>query len=299
MEKTTLDFLIIGAQKAGTTTLFRLLSQHESVYLPPEKEAPYFGNIDREKLGWLWYVNEFFSGGRDDQLWGSVTPQYMSNLGIAREIKDVLGDIKLVAILRDPVERAYSHFKMSMRRGIENRLFNQVICDLVHEDALDFSRQCPKENNAYIVWGEYGRILSDYCDFFDKKNILILFTEDLEKNPQQTLDKVCNFIGIKCFTPVDIGKKYHVGSSSQKLPIIGGLRRIIFLRNIWRRIVPFKSRRRFMYWFDQWNSSQEKQHSIAINDLECFDKLKNLYLIDIMILEKLFNVSVPWRSKLE
>ena len=171
-EKDILDFIVIGAQKSGTTSLFRHLIQHPEISLPPGKERPYFSHDEVYARGWGAYMRSLT---RHDAFadpvrsWGTVTPQYMvgglyQSNGDAAEsydertvplrINETLPSVHLIAILRDPVERALSHHRMLAMRGLERRSFDDAIGDLLHPDALDKSRRRPQERTGYIHVGE-------------------------------------------------------------------------------------------------------------------------------------------------
>lgn len=300
--KTTLDFIIIGAQKSGTTTLFELLKQHNEIYLPPEKEAPFFGKTDREEKGWDWYLNEFFSTANETLQWGSITPQYMAYSKVAEKIYLMNPQIKLIAILRDPYERAYSHYVMSRRRNYDTREFIDAIKELSSEKALEESRNISTEINSYIVRGEYGRILYEYKKIFGAKNLLILFINELENDPQKTLDRICNFLNIKRFKPEGIGTKFYVGGGAQKNKSVTLLLTKIkgnnSLKWLVKKVVPFKSRRRLWAQIDQWNIEQKEDDDInEIKNIEESKKyLKSIYDADALIFEKEFNQAFPWHK---
>lgn len=297
IQKRKLDFIVIGAQKAGTTTLFKLLRQHHDVYLPPEKEAPYFGYQDRESLGWEWYLNEFFCKADENKLWGSVTPYYMADGQIAFRIKEVLPDVKVIAILRDPYERAYSHYKMSVRRGDETSSYSEVIERLTNDDALEKSRhEFQSEINSYFSWSEYGRILDCYYKVFEREDILVLFTDDLEQNPEGVINKICQFLKISKFTPEGLGEKYHVGGSKQKTSVILNLKKLTWLRQSWRSVVPFRFRRRIMYWFDQWNTVRDESDKIDQHMIRD-QRLRQIFDKDAHILAELLKAPVPWKVR--
>jgi len=237
-EKDILDFIIIGAQKAGTTSLFQYLRHHPEVALPAGKEAPYFSQDPVYTRGWTpWtaYIRDlarYDDGSVFDPMrkWGTVTPHYMagavfnpstSDVAVASSydertvplrIHECLPNVRLIAILRDPVERALSHHRMLVRRGDERRSFDDAIDELLRPDALERARRRPQESTGYIVWGEYGRILAGYFDVFSSEQILVVFTDELELAPAQLLSRIQEFIGVSAdFEPDNLGVRYRVG----------------------------------------------------------------------------------------
>ena len=111
-----LDFLIIGAQKCATTSLFEHLKAHPDIAMPVEKEVPFFTNKSCTVDDWGEFAGQHFAGC-DNQLWGKATPQYMCDPTTAARIHALMPDTKLIAILRDPVERTWSHYQMGRRRA--------------------------------------------------------------------------------------------------------------------------------------------------------------------------------------
>jgi hypothetical protein len=235
-EKDILDFIVIGAQKAGTTSLFQHLKRHPEISLPAGKEVPYFSHDTAYERGWTAYMrNLILHDGLIDpkRKWGTVTPQYMvggvykSKTGatlsnsydertVPVRIHQRLPNVRLVAILRDPVERALSHHRMMVVRGTERRSFDEAIGELLRPDALKRARRHPQERTGYIAWGEYDRILAGYFDVFPQEQILVVFTEELERTPAQLLSRIQEFIGVRAdFEPDNLGARFRAGATER------------------------------------------------------------------------------------
>jgi hypothetical protein len=230
-----LEFIVIGAQKAGTTSLFQYLRSHPEVWLPAEKERPYFSNDAVYRLGWAAYVESLDrarpEGGASPAVrHGTVTPQYMAGSvftpgegegegeaeygvrTVPARIHEQLPDVRLIAILRDPVDRAVSHHRMEVRRGREQRSFDAAVDELLQPSTALHARRFPRESLGYVAWGEYGRILSGYYEVFAHEQLLVLFTEELERDPGTCLRRIHEFIGVNPdFVPDDLGTRYGVG----------------------------------------------------------------------------------------
>ncbi len=238
-EKNILDFIVIGAQKAGTTSLFHYLHQHPEVCVPARKEAPYFSHDTAVYThGWDTYlrnlVREGYGGDPDPaHKWGTVTPHYMvggvyeatSDAELSRDydertvpsrIRERLPDVRLVAVLRDPVERAVSHHGMAVRRGSEQRAFDDAVDALLRAPALESARREPKELTGYVAWGEYGRILRGYFELFPREQMLVVFTDELARSPADVLSRIHEFIGVRAdFTPGNLGRRFGVGTTAR------------------------------------------------------------------------------------
>lgn len=305
--KNKLDFIIIGAQKSGTTTLFQLLKQHANIFLPPEKEAFFFGRPEREENGWAWYIKEFFGDASEDKLWGTITPHYMAYQGIAPKIHKIMPQAKIIAILREPFSRTYSQYLMLSRRKNETRDYLQCVTNLSADHELINSRNDISETNSYIVRSEYGRILLNYKKEFGLQNMLVLFTDDLENSPQQVLDRICDFLKVPYFHPEGIGKKFHRGGSGKPKSIlvtklINSIKKSEFLKKIIKRAISFKHRRKFIFQIYQWNTSSKTIHENEIDphDIEkAINILKPIFLDDAELFAREFNMKFPWDEKLK
>ncbi len=308
--KNILDFVVIGAQKSGTTTLFELLKQHKQIFLPTSKEAPFFGRPDMEEKGWEWYIKEFFSMSNENLMWGTITPHYMYYPNVAGRLFNVNPKTKIIAILRDPYSRAYSHFLMSSRRGLEKRSFEDAVKELISPNSLKDSRNISTETNSYIVRGEYGRILSDYKKYFGEGNILILFMEDLEKYPQDVLNKIYTFLNITEDVPQGIGQKYHKGSKESKFKFLNTImwdlkKNRLFMTAV-RKILPASKRKKLWFKIDQWNIKPPDNNLNQVKE-DCWDdflsgdtkeKFRQVYITDASIFEKEFSKQFPWKQNL-
>ena len=198
--KESLDFIVIGAQKAGTTSLFEYLRRHPEISMPAGKEMPFYSDPRARGRGWQGYRERAFGAADPRTRWGTATPQYMvgglldepnptragerhDERTVPLRIRAHSPEVRLVAILRDPVQRALSHHRMSLMEGIERRPFDRAIEELLQDDALVQARQEPRETTGYIAWGEYGRILTGYFDVFESEQILFVFTDELKHDP--------------------------------------------------------------------------------------------------------------------
>jgi hypothetical protein len=173
------DFIAVGPPRTGTTWLDRTLRRH--VGLPSIKETQFFAyNYD---LGVEWYRSYF--GDCDPRLpVGEIAPTYFDYPPARARIASVIPRCRIICSLRDPVERAYSHYKAWHRAGLVKGSFDEVA-----------------ETSWTAIAGNYASNLRDWQKLFGAENVLVLLYQDLRAAPQAYLDAVCSFVGI---APIDL-----------------------------------------------------------------------------------------------
>lgn len=179
-------FLIVGAAKAGTTSLAAWLAAHPDVFIAPEKEVHFFDrSFDR---GVDWYRSRF-SGARSERAIGEATPEYMAIPEAVERMASVVPGARLIAILRNPVDRAYSQYWHQRTGGEERREFAEV----VHAHMRDSSSlQHPR---WYLTRGRYVDQLRKLAKHFPREAVQVLLLEDLEGDPAAAFRTVCRHIG--------------------------------------------------------------------------------------------------------
>jgi hypothetical protein len=297
--KNHLDFIVIGGQKCGTTSLFKYIQKHHELYMPISKEAPFFAREDWLEKGLEWYFTLFFKNAPPDALWGTVTPHYLADPKSPRRIFDYFPDIKLIVLLRDPIDRAYSHYMFNRRRGWENRSFDAAIHYLSTRKQIEDSRLLhfcnANETRGYIVWGEYGRMLEKYFRLFPKPQILIVYSEDLLTNPLKIIRIILNFLGVDSrYIPETIAHKYNVGSAEKKINIsLEGINKIIPILSLLRFLKKNELIEMLHFWYNIWNAKTAYEKHIRP---ETYKILKKIYFEDMKTL-KSHDLSVPWKHK--
>ena len=300
-----LDFIVIGAQKSATTSLFRYLQQHPDITMPADKEAPFFSEDRFYALGWEDFARTRFDPSVEESLWGTVSPQYMSDVRVPERIARHMPNTRLIALLRNPVDRAYSHYRMAVRRGTETRSFPEVVDDLrgihqPHSDSTVPDAQIEDgiknhEEEYYLAWGEYGRVLELYRKYFDNDRILVLYMNDLKNNPDETVRTALDFIGANSqIIPANVGKTYHTGGTKRIVPESWKhfLRDQDWFRSLWHR-VPEHTRGTINYWYEQFNVRKQAPDTIDPNTrLMLVDHFSS----DVELLQSICAKPVPWNE---
>lgn len=204
-------FLIIGAMKAGTTSLHQYLRAHPSVFMPEDKEPQFFSEPERWARGASWY-STLFEPAADFPVRGEAStgytrfPRYPE---APARMASLLPDVRLVYLLRDPVERMRSHYRHGVILGREQRPVDEAL--LGRDGYLDTSR--------------YAMQLRRYLEHFPREQILVVFSEELRRSPMGTLGAVCRFVGADPGRlPNDLGGEQHV--SDQRLRVPAHVRRL-------------------------------------------------------------------------
>jgi hypothetical protein len=239
-------FLIIGAAKAGTTTIFDLLKQHPQVFLPFAKEPMFFSHDDNYCKGLGWYANTFFKGSGSYPASGEATPHYLYwSEKTAIRIKNSYMDnqVKFIVVLRDPVARAFSWYGNMLKDGTETLSF---------EEALSFEDQRLESNKpelqrtgsmqfGYFQGGCYATLLRPFLELFQKDKFHFILQEDIIENHEKMTRDLLNFIGIE---PNFLLKP--VRSNSAAMPysseLHSWLRNRSIMKDYLKKIIPFKLR---------------------------------------------------------
>ena len=299
-----LDFIIIGAQKSATTSLFKYLQPHPQIFMPSDKEAPFFSNQQMYEAGWDVFAAEYFAKAEADQLWGVATPQYMGDPQAAGRIKEKMPAAKLIAVLRNPIDRAFSHFNMMRRRERETADFDQVVDRLSDQAVIEQARNAmpqiaagdyaEDETSHYLVWGEYGRILQHYLNFFPKDQLMIIYMDEMTADPVKVYKDVLNFIGLSDdHIPDNVGKVYHKGGS--KRIISHGLRSAISQNALFKLfwdLFPHNAKKSIRYWYDQKNVRKSSAEDGPSDSARA--TLVDYFKDDIKLLEDIAGRDVPW-----
>jgi hypothetical protein len=240
------NFLVIGAPKAGTTTLNDALSQHPEIYMSPVKEAGFFWaynqpidfrapgavNLRNRLVTDLISYQELFKDVAGQKAIGEASVRYLASPQSPSLIRQFVPHARLIASLRQPADRAFSEFSHQLRDGIEPcKTFAEAI-EQERRGARDHWIAC-----RYLHLGFYARSLKRYLENFDRAKLHISLLEDLQTDPQGLMRELFSFLEVEeTFTP-DLSHKHNVS----------GVIRNPALRFVWTRSKNLRaSLRRFL-----------------------------------------------------
>jgi len=187
----TPSFIIVGAQRSGTTSLYEYICAHPEIRPAAQKELHFYDRLYRNR-DLDWYEDRF-----PDGLTGEATPAYLFMPHAADWIASDYPKVKIIVLLREPAARAWSHYRMMVRAERENASFCEAI-NLETERAVRhgfYSRE--HADIAYVDRGKYAQQLGRYRLRFPSRNILVLQAERFFANPRQTMETVFGFLGVE------------------------------------------------------------------------------------------------------
>jgi len=214
------NFIIIGAMKAATTSLYTYIKQHPDIFMTKVKEPMFFNNFQKEnnynilgskskKPTTLEEYLAMFKDAKNEKAIGEASPAYIYNEKAPHLIKEHLPDVKIIAILRQPTDRAYSNFLHTKRADREN--VNSF------EQAIKIEKERISDNWSplyhYIQKGFYSVQLKRYYNLFPKENIKVYLFEDVVKTPKETLKDIFKFLNVDENIEIDVSKKSNVSGT--------------------------------------------------------------------------------------
>ncbi|MEN8239454.1 MAG: sulfotransferase domain-containing protein [Actinomycetota bacterium] len=223
-------FLIIGGIRCGTTSLIRYLGQHPCVRIPATKEVHYFDwNFHR---GRNWYRSWFpldLERGNSDVIAGESSPAYLMDPHVPERVAETMPDARIILLVRDPVERAHSHFRLRRSRGFEPReSFSEALADEPRrmKAAMAPGKRSGVLLDSYFHQGEYVVGLERWLAHFDQDQILIIQSERFFADPAASHGEVLEFLDL---APHDVGQ-YDVHNAAPAANIDPDLRSILSRR---------------------------------------------------------------------
>jgi Sulfotransferase domain len=211
------DYLIIGAQRAGTTSLHRYLVQHPGVRTTLRTKGVHYFDTGYGHGG-SWYASRFptrltawYVARRHGMALrtGEASPYYLFHPHVPHRVAEQLPQVRLIALLRDPVVRAYSHYQHEVARGFETLPFEEAIAAEPDRLAGETERMLAEplynsfahQHHSYLARGRYHEQLATWRALFDDSQLLVLSSERFFAEPEGTFGQVLDFLELPAFTP--------------------------------------------------------------------------------------------------
>ena len=292
------NLFCIGCPKSGTTTLFKILCQHSQIHTPKFKE-PFFFNNSNYRNGIDWYANTYYDDIKNEKWVLDFTPSYLySDEALIRINEYSKGkDLKFIVMLRNPVERAYSHYLHTLRDGLEDLDFNDAI-QAESERLLNYENNLLSQlKYSYIYQSLYHKHLSKYFESFGRNNFFVINYDSqlLDKSEfKLMISDLQNFLEIK-IENLNIEIKENSASESRfKI-----LQTLVNSNGLHKRLARllFKSKLNRQILINKLRKLNEKK--MVKKDLEAEFK-KNLYdkyfHTDVLKLESLLEKKLNWND---
>ena len=218
------NFMIIGAAKSATTSMHMILRNHPRVWMSTPKEPTFFSNPEVNERGMGWYSKLFEDAG-EDQICGEASTTYMrypfkespNNRDPWSDIAQLDQDMQFIYMVRNPVDRAYSHYKHHMRRG----------CKLTFEQALE-------SNSVYVDTSRYAMQLEHFKSAMPDAPLLILEFEKFKRDAESVTSEVFDFLGIENHVLDDAadnhantGQEFYISSMVRRIPFFSQFRSLV------------------------------------------------------------------------
>lgn len=236
------NFVCIGAQKAGTTTLADILSAHPDICIPPIKETKFFLFPEDYAKGKSFY-DTYFSNYSGQKAIGEFDPDYLLFPDTAIRMWETLGkQLKLIVVIRHPADRAYSHYLMTKRKGLEPLTFEEALA-AEHDRKGDLKT---RKIYGYVERGLYGRQLEAFLRIFPAANFLFLeFERDLIKGRPEMVRRVQAFLQVPVVElPLDV----HSNEAGE--PVSEAVNELVrkpnFVKRMFKVILPMRALRKWL-----------------------------------------------------
>ena len=274
------NFFIVGAPKAGTTSLYEHLRRVPGVYMSPIKEPYYFNTINLVTVSSMPPIRDeakylsLFQGVKDEVAIGEATAAYLRDPATPKRIHEAVPGARIIMLLRDPVERAFSHYLARVREGFQLLSFQEAL----RED---------RYNDTYLEPGFYAQQVKRYLDTFGPERVKILIFEEFIQDTKGAVSDVLRFLGVNGQPSVSVGKAYNAFA----MPRVRWAYR--FLKNRWARragraLIPgplrMLVRERVLL----------KRVSKPAMPQEAKKLLEDLYREDVIKLKEILGRTLPW-----
>lgn len=220
------DFMVIGAMKGGTTSLWHYLKSHPQIYMPSKKEIHFFSYPENLAKGLSWYKQHFEDVPPGAVAIGEASTSYAKYPlieGVPARIAEVLPDVRLVYVLRHPIERMRSHYVARHEAGEENASIEAALLS----------------DERYLSISRYALQIERYLEFFDREQMLVITSEALRDQREATIRRIFEFLGVDAEweSPVFSESFYRAEEKRRYVPAAQRLRRSAGIKTL-ARLAP-------------------------------------------------------------
>ena len=289
------NFFIVGARKCGTTSLYFYLKEIPGVYMSSIKELFYFAphavqtdafDVIRDKKEYL----RFFQKAKGYTAIGEATPGYLWDPDAPKLIHQAVPHARIIMILRDPIERAYSNYLMFTKYGgIKSSFYDELMRDYKSQEKLYGASQ------LYIEFGMYYEQVKRYFDIFGREQVKVIIFEEFIQHIEQTVNEVLAFLGVN-YTVSSVREQYNPYSVPRS-----PLSRLVFAFFRWLRARNIKFYKILALLPDSLVESAPekilfKRAQKPKIEPEAVKFLQEIYRDDVRKLESLLGRSLPWHT---
>lgn len=290
------NFLIIGAAKCGTTSLYNYLGQHPEVFLSPLKETNFFVQKGKKidfkgpkdnlynhlTITDIGDYNNQFSDVFDEKAIGEICPSYLYREDAPKNIKEHIPKVKIIAILREPVARAFSAWVHLTRNGEEYLSFDDALLNEPRRIKANW-----REIWHYQEMSKYYEQLKRYYDSFPKENIKVFIYEEFKDNPLKTYSEICSFIDVDTSFIPETGIKHNTG----KIPKNAYLHKVYFIIVFFKNILTFLISDNYLSTLKRCYNRLFFYEKPKLSDADIL-KYKRIFEKDIKMLEQLIDIDL-------
>jgi len=282
------NLFIVGAPRTGTTTLYDILKRVADIHMSPLKEPNYFSSFDKEYLLSISdkrivvkkeeYLN-LFKDAKNEKFLGEATTQYLRNPKVPKLIHEKSPNAKIIIILRNPIERAFSHYLLRVSRGQTFSFSEAIKMSIESKDIIISTITRPSF---------YAKDVSRYVSTFGSDNVKVLIFEEFIKETEKTINEVLIFLGIESESP-KMRNLLHNKLTRPRNKLLGKVLRSKLFRSVGKKL---PSKLKAVIIKDIISAEIEKKPEILYNDIKL---LKELFSKDVKELEQILNHKIGWK----
>lgn len=277
------NFFIVGAARAGSTSLYNFLKNTEGIFMSPLKETGFFHPNNPRKLDEKAYL-DLFKGAKNEKIVGEATPGYLTNPDTPKKIHQKIPNAKILISLRDPVDRTYSLYLDRVRQGLYSQPFENTVKDYFKKK----NSQTVQDLEKIIRGSSYYLHVKQYLDIFGTDQVKIIIFEEFIKDPKKILKDIIEFLGLSS-EPPNLEEKNN--SYSQPLGNVGEY--IVgnsVINNIAKLLLPKTNREKLL------RTLLNKKSKKPILSQEIRNKLSTVFVGDVTKLKLLLKRDLPWEE---